>query len=131
MRKDGYSASYIHVQLGIHSRADAARIIREAGIVDSASYPDPRYPLRCAKCKEHGHTEGQCEKGDALDQLDAQEKDYKKKRNAALSVEKFQQIKIAIHHQLDPETIAREMHIDLKEVTKAELARTYEEYCEK
>lgn len=51
------------------SRGAIGKILRAAGIEEY----DERYPLRCTKCRQHGHTAAGCSTGDALDQLDRKE----------------------------------------------------------
>lgn len=50
-------------------------------------------------------------------------------RRTAMPIAKFQQVKIAISHQVPAETIARELHLTPDEVHKAELAKTYDTYA--
>lgn len=45
-----------------------------------------------------------------------------------MPVNKFQQVKIAVSHQVPEETIARELHLAPNDVKKAVLAKTYEDY---
>jgi hypothetical protein len=50
-------------------------------------------------------------------------------RRGAMPVGKFQQVKIALSHQIPAETVAKELNLTKDEVHKAELAKTYEAYA--
>ena len=50
-------------------------------------------------------------------------------RRTAMNLNKFQQVKIALSHQIPAETIAKELNLTKDEVHKAELAKTYDAYA--
>lgn len=128
MRRDGYSSGHIEVELGVN-RMVVGIILRQAGIADSPGRPDERYPLRCAKCGEFGHSPTGCEKGDALDQLDAAE-GFTPRMEGKLTRDQYAKLKEA-HYKYDVPASTLRINYPRMTVEAIELAlrtQNYEEY---
>lgn len=50
-------------------------------------------------------------------------------RPDAMTFAKYGQVKVALDHQMDVDTIAHEMHIDVKEVEEAQRSKNFEQYA--
>jgi hypothetical protein len=97
----------------------------------------PKFTKGCPECgsttrhkKDCSNAKGKPTKGstgnDAWAALDKEEK----KRANLMSVHKYNQVKTAHNHGMDPTSIAHEMSLGVKEVNTAILSKTFEAYSE-
>ena len=84
-------------------------------------------PAHFKWCKEKG---GSGEPGRNKGTMEWQklEREEQRHRPGAMSKTHFEQVKVATHHELPPDAIARNLGLTQKEVNRAVLARNYDEY---
>jgi hypothetical protein len=123
MRQDGYSGLQISAELSL-SKPVVYKVLNEEGI---SGKPTKEDDMRCAKCKQKGHSASACPTGDALDQLDAAE-GYTERDDNALSQVQFSRIKLSQDNDIPADVIARNLGIDRETVGRAFSFDTYNEF---
>lgn len=128
MRKDGWSANMLEVELGIN-RMVIGGILIDAGL---GGKPVGEDNMRCPKCREKGHGANGCPNGDALDQLDAAE-GYVEGKQPPINEKQYANIKQA-HFQYNVSLSTLRMNYPTLTVEQMQAAcnsQNYDEYKRK